>query len=124
MQVMHHIVSWRASILQGTRRKVSRQPQAGTQQPALPPQVLHHSYEFYEAQRSGALPPGSGPAWRGDSALADAAPNGAPLVGGWYDAGGAPSHVVHGKIVWAQAGVLTIAWAAEHQATDMNAQQA
>lgn len=53
--------------------------------------MLHHSYEFYEAQRSGVLPPGSGPAWRGDSALADVAPNGAPLVGGWYDAGGAPS---------------------------------
>ncbi len=52
-------------------------------------QVLHHSYEFYEAQRSGALPPGSGPDWRGDSALADAAPGGASLAGGWYDAGGA-----------------------------------
>ena len=52
--------------------------------------MLQYSYEFYEAQRSGALPPGSGPAWRGDSALADTAPNGAPLVGGWYDAGGAP----------------------------------
>ena len=60
------------------------------------PQVLHHSYEFYEAQRSGALPPGSGPAWRGDSALTDVAPNGTPLVGGWYDAGGAPSHAVCG----------------------------
>ncbi|KAK9821120.1 hypothetical protein WJX81_000795 [Elliptochloris bilobata] len=50
-------------------------------------QVLHYSYEFYEAQRSGALPPGSGPAWRGDSALSDTAPSGTPLVGGWYDAG-------------------------------------
>ncbi len=56
---------------------------------ARAPQVLHHSYEFYEAQRSGALPPSSGPDWRGDSALADAAPGGASLAGGWYDAGGA-----------------------------------
>lgn len=51
-------------------------------------QVLDASYRFYEAQRSGVLPAGNRIPWRGDSALHDSAPNGASLVGGWYDAGG------------------------------------
>jgi hypothetical protein len=44
---------------------------------------------FYDAQRSGKLPPDNRVAWRGDSALQDASPSGADLSGGWYDAGGA-----------------------------------
>lgn len=44
---------------------------------------------FYDAQRSGKLPPDHRVAWRGDSALQDASPSGADLSGGWYDAGGA-----------------------------------
>ena len=51
-------------------------------------QVLGLSYHFFEAQRSGKLPSTNRIAFRGDSALFDKAPNGASLVGGWYDAGG------------------------------------
>ena len=51
-------------------------------------QVLDSSYRFFEAQRSGKLPADNRVPWRGDSALADIAPNGASLAGGWYDAGG------------------------------------
>ena len=54
----------------------------------MSPQVLGHSYRFYEAQRSGQLPASNRIPWRGHSALADAAPDGSPLAGGWYDAGG------------------------------------
>jgi endoglucanase len=42
---------------------------------------------FYEAQRSGKLPPNNRVSWRGDSALNDGADNGVDLSGGWYDAG-------------------------------------
>jgi len=50
--------------------------------------VVGASFLFYEAQRSGRLPAGGGRVpWRGDSGLRDRAPNGAPLVGGYYDAG-------------------------------------
>ena len=50
--------------------------------------MLDSSYRFFEAQRSGKLPAANRVPWRGDSALADKAPNGASLAGGWYDAGG------------------------------------
>jgi hypothetical protein len=43
--------------------------------------VLGLSWLFYEAQRSGKLPPTNRVPWRGDSHLADR------VVGGWYDAG-------------------------------------
>ena len=56
----------------------------------MSPQVLGHSYRFYEAQRSGQLPASNRIPWRGHSALADAAPDGSPLAGGWFDAGGGP----------------------------------
>ena len=46
------------------------------------------SYQFYEAQQAGKLLPSHRVHWRGDSALQDRAPNGASLVGGWFDAGG------------------------------------
>ncbi|KAK9845258.1 hypothetical protein WJX81_001552 [Elliptochloris bilobata] len=50
--------------------------------------VLRMSLRFYAAQRSGALPADNPIPWRGDSALGDRAPNGASLVGGYYDDGG------------------------------------
>ncbi|KAL3143651.1 hypothetical protein ABBQ38_002447 [Trebouxia sp. C0009 RCD-2024] len=50
-------------------------------------QVLGLSWLFYEAQRSGPLPPTNRIPFRGDSALQDAAPGGAEMKGGWYDAG-------------------------------------
>ena len=58
--------------------------------------MLDASYRFFEAQRSGELPADNRVPWRGDSALADLAPNGASLAGGWYDAGG----------VWACHGAI------------------
>ncbi len=51
--------------------------------------MLASSLQFYAAQRSGALPADNPVPWRGDSALGDRAPNGASLVGGYYDDGGA-----------------------------------
>lgn len=50
--------------------------------------VLGLSMLFYDAQRSGKLPPDNRVAWRGDSALHDTSPTGEDISGGWYDAGG------------------------------------
>lgn len=47
--------------------------------------VLHLSLLFYEAQRSGHLPPNNRIPWRGDSALNDHGENGEDLTGGYYD---------------------------------------
>jgi hypothetical protein len=49
--------------------------------------VLALSFMFYEAQRSGRLPPTNRIAWRGDSGLLDRAPDGRDVSGGYYDAG-------------------------------------
>lgn len=49
--------------------------------------VLMKSILFYEAQRSGKLPPDNRIPWRADSALNDRGDNGEDLTGGWYDAG-------------------------------------
>ncbi|PAN03746.1 hypothetical protein PAHAL_1G018800 [Panicum hallii] len=49
--------------------------------------ALDKALLFFEAQRSGKLPPGQRVAWRGDSGLSDGAAEGADLVGGYYDAG-------------------------------------
>ena len=48
-------------------------------------EILNKSIMFYEAQRSGKLPPNNYIPWRGDSALNDAGNNGEDLTGGWYD---------------------------------------
>lgn len=48
-------------------------------------EVLMKSILFYEAQRSGKLPPTNRIPWRGDSALTDHGDNGEDLTGGWYD---------------------------------------
>uniref|UniRef100_K1QJR7 Endoglucanase n=1 Tax=Magallana gigas TaxID=29159 RepID=K1QJR7_MAGGI len=50
-------------------------------------EVMMKSILFYEAQRSGKLPPTNRIPWRGDSALTDHGDNGEDLTGGWYDAG-------------------------------------
>ena len=49
--------------------------------------ALDKALLFFEAQRSGKLPPGQRAAWRGDSGLSDGAAERADLVGGYYDAG-------------------------------------
>ncbi|XP_060590585.1 endoglucanase E-4-like [Ruditapes philippinarum] len=68
-------------------------------------EVLEKSILFYEAQRSGKLPPSNRIPWRGDSALQDMGDNGEDLTGGWYDAGD------HVKFNFPQAGTVTmLAW--------------
>ncbi|XP_031280369.1 endoglucanase 15-like [Pistacia vera] len=49
--------------------------------------ALSKSLLFYEAQRSGKLPPDQRVTWRADSALKDGSDVGVDLVGGYYDAG-------------------------------------
>ncbi len=49
-------------------------------------QALGLTYLFYGAQQSGVRNDTRIP-WRSDSALSDVAPDGTPLVGGYYDAG-------------------------------------
>ncbi|KAH3741117.1 endoglucanase E-4-like [Dreissena polymorpha] len=49
-------------------------------------QALRLSILFYDAQRSGRLPPNNPIPWRGDSAVNDS-DRGHDLSGGWYDAG-------------------------------------
>ncbi|XP_060595558.1 endoglucanase A-like [Ruditapes philippinarum] len=49
-------------------------------------EALRLSILFYDAQRSGRLPPYNPIPWRGDSALSDGA-DGHDLSGGWYDGG-------------------------------------
>ncbi|KAI9228253.1 MAG: Six-hairpin glycosidase-like protein [Piptocephalis tieghemiana] len=49
--------------------------------------VLSYSILFYEAQRSGKLPPDNRVDWRHDSALDDGKDLGLDLSGGWFDAG-------------------------------------
>ncbi|XP_023718478.1 endoglucanase A isoform X2 [Cryptotermes secundus] len=50
-------------------------------------QALRDSLLFYEAQRSGKLPPDQKVKWRKDSALNDKGQNGEDLTGGYYDSG-------------------------------------
>ncbi|XP_022891886.1 endoglucanase 14-like [Olea europaea var. sylvestris] len=49
--------------------------------------ALTKSLLYYEAQRSGALPPSQRVNWRGNSAVNDGKAAGEDLVGGYYDAG-------------------------------------
>jgi hypothetical protein len=48
-------------------------------------EVLRSSLLFYEAQRSGKLPPDQKVTWRKDSALNDRGQQGQDLTGGYYD---------------------------------------
>ncbi|KAM1128428.1 hypothetical protein ACFX15_037707 [Malus domestica] len=50
-------------------------------------QALSNSILFFEAQRSGFLPPNQRVTWRSNSGLYDGKANGVDLVGGYYDAG-------------------------------------
>jgi len=50
-------------------------------------EALQDSMFFYEAQRSGQLPPDNQVDWRGDSDLSDGSDNGVNLTGGYHDAG-------------------------------------
>jgi len=67
--------------------------------------VLHNSLLFYEAQRSGRLPPDQRVTWRQDSALNDGSDVGHDLTGGYFDAG---DHVKFGFPMAFAATVL--AW--------------
>jgi hypothetical protein len=51
--------------------------------------LIGRAFRFYEAQRSGKLPPGNRIPWRGDSYLKDGSEHNPPMdfSGGWYDAG-------------------------------------
>lgn len=68
-------------------------------------EALQKAIFFYEAQRSGRLPPDRRVVWRGDSALNDGADVGLDLTGGWYDAG---DHVKFGFPMASSATLL--AW--------------
>ncbi|XP_024031981.1 endoglucanase 20 isoform X2 [Morus notabilis] len=74
---------------------------------------------FFEGQRSGKLPSSQRVTWRGDSALSDGKPEGANLVGGYYDAGD------NVKFVWPMAfSVCLLSWAAvEYQQEISSANQ-
>ncbi|KAK1296960.1 Endoglucanase 5 [Acorus calamus] len=50
-------------------------------------EALEKSLLFFEAQRSGKLPPDQRVEWRGDSGLRDGFEQGVNLVGGYYDSG-------------------------------------
>jgi hypothetical protein len=69
-------------------------------------EALQKSLFFYDAQRSGALPPDNLVVWRGDSGLDDGGDVGHDLTGGWYDAG---DHVKFGLPMASSA--MTLAWA-------------
>lgn len=70
-------------------------------------EALQKATYFYEAQRSGDLPPNNRVAWRGDSGMSDGSDVGVDLTGGWYDAG---DHVKFGFPMAASATLL--AWGA------------
>ena len=53
-------------------------------------EVLCNSLLFYEAQRSGKLPPDQKVTWRKDSALNDKGQQGEDLTGGYYDGKATP----------------------------------
>ena len=59
-------------------------------------QVLSDSLLFYEAQRSGKLPPDQKVTWRKDSALNDKGEQGEDLTGGYYDC--KVTHSLHTQI--------------------------
>ncbi|MCU0354475.1 MAG: glycoside hydrolase family 9 protein [Cytophagales bacterium] len=68
---------------------------------------LQKALFFYEAQRSGKMPPGNRVHWRGDSHLQDGRDAGIDLTGGWYDAGDTPKWNVTMSFA-----ASTLAWSA------------
>jgi endoglucanase len=68
-------------------------------------EALQKALYFYDAQRSGRLPPDFRVKWRGDSGLQDGADVGVDLTGGYYDAGDGV------KFAFPMAGTMTLlAW--------------
>ncbi|KAF9928303.1 hypothetical protein FBU30_002477 [Linnemannia zychae] len=67
------------------------EPLATRDSPSFPDpeyvKLLEYMFLFYEAQRSGKLPPDQRVTWRNDSALNDGRDAGVDLSGGYYDAG-------------------------------------
>ncbi len=70
-------------------------------------EALQKTLFFYEAQRSGKMPPNNRISWRGDSHMDDGRSAGIDLTGGWYDAGDAPKWNV--TMAFAAS---TLAWSA------------
>nr|XP_029151250.1 endoglucanase 5 isoform X2 [Arachis hypogaea] len=80
--------------------------------------AVDKSLMFFEAQRSGKLPPQQRVKWRGDSGLNDGLSQGVDLVGGYYDAG---DHVKFGLPM--AYSVTMLAWGAiefRKEITDLN----
>jgi len=68
-------------------------------------EVIRLSLLFYEAQRTGVLPPTNRIPWRGDSFVTDVGQDGEDLSGGFFDAGD------HAKFGFPLAGTMTmLAW--------------
>jgi endoglucanase len=73
----------------------AQQAMAALAAPAAPPttgsfdyaEALQDSMFFYEANRSGVLPPDNEVSWRGDSDTTDGSDHGVNLTGGYHDAG-------------------------------------
>ncbi|KAG9061536.1 hypothetical protein KI688_007114 [Linnemannia hyalina] len=62
--------------------------------------LLDATLLFYEAQRSGHLPPDQRVKWRNDSALLDGKDAGIDLTGGYYDAGDYLNHHLDQMVRW------------------------
>jgi hypothetical protein len=89
--------------------------------------ALDKALLFFEAQRSGKLPPGQRVTWRGDSGLTDGSAAGLDLAGGYYDAGdnvkfGLPMAFTVTMLSWsvlefmpgAGAGRAAVRWGADY----------
>lgn len=70
-------------------------------------EALQLSILFYEAQRSGPLPPTNRIAWRSSSGVGDKTEDGKDLTGGWYDAG---DHVKLQVPMAYSATILLVRW--------------
>ena len=68
-------------------------------------EALQKSFLFYEANRSGPLPPDNRIEWRSDSTVNDGADVGRDLTGGYFDAG---DHVKFGFPM--AASITTLSW--------------
>lgn len=76
-------------------------------------EALQKSLLFYEAQRSGTLPPNHRISWRGNSALQDGSDVGLDLTGGYFDAG---DHVKFGLPLASSLTLLSWGVIQYHQA--------
>ena len=71
--------------------------------------LINLSTLFYEAQRSGKLPPNQRVTWRKDSALSDKGNNNEDLTGGYYDGKELLSwwkvQAIYGRLVFHDVGM-------------------